>query len=73
MRKIAGLLFALAAVVQSHGQTGNTSSPPFMITISAPRTTVKLGEPLIVHIVLKSTTEGQLTLPEERHTGDREE
>jgi hypothetical protein len=45
----------------------------FAITISAPPPPIKVGAPILIHIVLKSTSDKQITVPETRHGGTQGE
>jgi hypothetical protein len=63
----------LVAVACAPAQSGTAANPPFTVTISALQPTVKRGHRAMIHIVLKSITQGQLTLPEDRNGGDNGE
>ena len=59
-------------IASACGQQPKENSP-FTITISAPSTPIKVGAPILIHIVLKSTSEKQITVPEMRHSGTQGE
>ena len=67
---VAGIAGAIPA---HHSSAQSAAQAPFTVTITAPHPTIKVGEPAMIHIVLKDTSEGQLTMPEERHVGTRGE
>ena len=67
---VAGIAGAIPA---HHSSAQSAPHAPFTVTITALRSTVKVAEPAMIHIVLKDTSEGQLTLPQERHIGTRGE
>ena len=53
----------------SSAQTPGASSPSFTITISAAQSSVKIGSPAIIHIVLKNTSSAELRVPQVMHPG----
>ena len=59
-------------ITSAYGQQikGNA---PFTITISAPPSPIGVGSPVLIHIVLKSTSEKQIIVPESRHDGTQGE
>lgn len=70
---MAKVLLCLLSVLNPFGsaQTTSPSKPPFTVTISADHPTPKVGEPSMIHIVLESVSREPITLPQERHVGDR--
>jgi hypothetical protein len=60
----------LAIIMASlSAQTPSGDKPPFTLTLSAPQPTVKLGDPIMIHIVLKSVSQKQFPLPSDRNVG----
>jgi hypothetical protein len=60
-------LLLMAATLSA--QTPSGDGPPFTLTLSAPQPTVKLGDPIMIHIVLKSISEEQFKLRSARNVG----
>jgi len=55
------------------GQARSQTNPPFTVTISQAQPALHLGSPMMIHIVLKSISQGAFDLPEDRHDGFRGE
>ena len=64
------LAFAPSVVAASQA---TEAKPPFTVTISSPQSDVRIGTPIVIHIVLKSTSEKQITVPEAIHAGNQGE
>jgi hypothetical protein len=63
-------VFFFAASMSSLSQSAKAPQPPpFTVTITAAQAAARIGSPIMIHIVLKSTSEKQINLPEERHDG----
>jgi hypothetical protein len=62
----------LFAIASAYGQQSKDYLP-FAITISAPPPPIKVGAPILIHIVLMSTSEKQIIVPETRHDGTQGE
>jgi hypothetical protein len=73
MKSILYFSLYLVLTVGLTGQSPGTNESPFTITIAATQSPFNLGDPLMIHIVLKSTTRGELILPQDRHDGTRGE
>lgn len=69
MKNTRYLLWFLVSIASLPGQTPSTGAPPFTVTIRSVQPEVKVGEPAMIHIVLKDISQGQLPLPETRHVG----
>lgn len=69
MKNARFLLLFLASVASLPGQAPSADAPPFTVTITTVQPEVKVGEPVMIHIVLKSISQEQITLPEARHVG----
>jgi hypothetical protein len=65
------LLLVLNPIV--FAQIKTPAKPPFTVTISTDHPTPKVGEPLLIHIVLESISREPVTLSQERHVGTRGE
>ena len=63
----SALLFGIACGALA--QVGETKKAPFTVTISSAKAEYKPGEPVMIHIVLKSISPNVLQVPEERHLG----
>lgn len=70
MRLIVRAFFFFAASMSSLSQSAKVPvPPPFAITITAVQSAARIGSPIMIHIVLRSISEKQINLPEERHDG----
>jgi len=69
MKRTCYVLWIFASIASLTGQTPSTSVPPFTVTISAVQPEAKVGEPAMIHIVLKSISQEKITLPEVRQVG----
>jgi hypothetical protein len=69
MRSILQFLFFFAASVSSLSQSAKVAEPPFTVTITTAQAAARIGSPIMIHIVLRSTSEKQINLPELRHDG----
>ncbi len=49
------------------------AAAPFTITITPINSNLRLGDPIMIHIVLQSTSEKQIPMPEVRHDGTQGE
>jgi len=70
MRNIGGFSLGIATVMILCGQATRTSRESFTVTITATKSTMKLGESAMIDIVLKSTSQGKIRLSQERHAGN---
>jgi hypothetical protein len=72
---MTNVLLCLLLVLNPIGfaQVKTPANPPFTVTISADHPTPKVGEPLLIHIVLQSTSREPVTVTQERHVGTRGE
>lgn len=65
MRLIRNIALAVAAAAIMPGlfaATGDTSQP-FTITISTPQTTIKVGEDILIHVVLTNVSDHGIRIP----------
>jgi hypothetical protein len=65
---MTNVLFCLLLVSNSvvFAQVKTPADPPFTVTIRADHPTPKVGEPLLIHFVLQSTSRQPLTVTQER-------
>lgn len=70
---MTSVLLCLLPVLNPFGyaQATRPDKPPFTVTISADHPTPRVGEPLMIHIVLESVSQDPITVVQERHVGDR--
>jgi hypothetical protein len=73
MKFITYVAIFFVTLTSSYGQQTKGDKAPFTITISAPPAPIKVGAPILIHIVLKSTSEKQIIVPEMRHDGTQGE
>ena len=71
MKNFLACLLVLTPV--GYAQTANPAKSPFTVTISADHPTPKVGEPLMIHIVLERVSHDPIIVSQERHTGNRGE
>lgn len=72
MKHLTCLLLLLGAAFYAPGPVPETSQTPFTVTITAIKPALHLGEPVKIHIVMRSVSQEPFEVPEMRHFGRAE-
>ncbi len=69
MKYLIYSILLVGATCSALAQVTGTSRVPFAVTITALKPEFKLGEPAMIHIVMKSISQQPFEVPEERKLG----